>query len=267
MAPKTTRGGRGARGIVLSPVAADASDNDNKSRVESEDDGEDEKELEDDPTSVDEEDGDDGELEEEDEEDEGGDTTRINVTTLQDEEDEGQSVRGRAILCVEDAYAIQDMELEEDGDPEDDELSNESEPPAQIASGSRLKIKLKLPIVPASSTSNTATPVPEEYRQVSPSKRTSGRSRKVVGIYLSSSISQFMNNCSFPEYLESSEDEVSDDDMSISEESTQASPNKRLTSRQAALANAGDTTHVSLSMSTIKSFHKRVHCCSCLLSG
>ena len=64
MAPKSTRGGRGTRGIVLSP-ADDASDDDNKPTVESEDDGEDEKELEDDRDSVDEEEGEPDEEEDE----------------------------------------------------------------------------------------------------------------------------------------------------------------------------------------------------------
>ncbi|KAF9035003.1 hypothetical protein BDZ89DRAFT_1011776 [Hymenopellis radicata] len=174
---------------------SDVSDNDNEPIVESEEEDSPEEE----------------EPEPEDGEEEEG-TARVNVTVLPDEE-EAQS----------------DMDIEEE-DAEDDELSNESSSQAQ-PSGSRLKIKLKLPVVPASSTSNTATPVPEEFRQVNPSKRSSGRTRRVVAAY-----------------LESSEDEVSDEDMSISEEeSTQASPNKRLTSRQAALANAVEPpSHVSL---------------------
>lgn len=54
----------------------------------------------------------------------------------------------------------------------------------------RLKIKLKLPIVPASSTSNTATPVPEEQK-VTPSRRAVAKRsaavrgrRRIQGIFL-----------------------------------------------------------------------------------
>ncbi|PBK97030.1 hypothetical protein ARMGADRAFT_1010544 [Armillaria gallica] len=155
-----------------------------------------------------------------------------------EEEDEDDQV-GVTVLDEEDAQSNDDDAVVEE---EDDQLSYTSSQPAQ---SSRLKIKLKLPTVP-SSTSNTATPAPEEYQR--PPKRASARTRRIVP----------------DSYLESSEDDDNNDDdedersMSPESESTpQASPSKkRLTSRQAVLANVVDSSHVSLDRETAVSVGK-----------
>ncbi|KAG7447935.1 uncharacterized protein BT62DRAFT_1074469 [Guyanagaster necrorhizus] len=154
-----------------------------------------------------------------------------------EEEDEDDQV-GVTVLDEDVQSNDDDVIVEEE---EDDQLSNTSSQPAQ---SSRLKIKLKLPTVP-SSTSNTATPAPEEYHH--PPKRSSARTRRIVP----------------DSYLESSEDEDNNDDddersMSPESESTpQVIPSKkRLTSRQAVLANVVDSSHVSLDGDTAISVGK-----------
>lgn len=69
-------------------------------------------------------------------------------------------------------------------------VDSEDEEVAQSPLKPRLKIKLKLPTIPASSTSNTATPVPEEEK-VTPGRRTVAKRsaavrgrRRIQGILL-----------------------------------------------------------------------------------
>ncbi|KAK0196950.1 hypothetical protein F5146DRAFT_1129747 [Armillaria mellea] len=140
-----------------------------------------------------------------------------------EEEDEDDHA-GVTVLDEEDAQSNEDDVIVEE---EDDQLSYTSSQPAQ---SSRLKIKLKLPTVP-SSTSNYGD---------------TGTGR------IPASTQEGL--CSYKEDSTSSEgDDNNDDDddersMSPESESTpQASPSKkRLTSRQAVLANVVDSSHVSL---------------------
>ncbi|KAJ3978910.1 hypothetical protein F5890DRAFT_1589536 [Lentinula detonsa] len=175
---------------------------------------------------------------------------------VESEEEEEMSVS-------EEADAGGDGDGDEEGDIDvEGELSevqrvdSEDDDVLQSPLKPRLKIKLKLPIVPASSTSNTATPVPEEQKMTPGRRAVAKRSAAVRGrrrIQDIESSSEIESEDGESELVEEEEDD-DDEDVSVGVDNTSTttrtaqpgSKSRSMTTRQAVLASVVDSSHIAL---------------------
>jgi Ino eighty subunit 2 len=162
---------------------------------------------------------------------------------LDDEEPQDDDEDMVRILFLATWHALLTPGPEQDTRKDDGAVSDASNSPLPKLKQPRLKIKLKLPALPASSAS--VTPVPEEIRKAG----SRGKRRRPAPGYSFSSF--LLPSGSFVliglfATLDYAEDDDDDFDDEMMPSSTATSSKGRLTSRQAVLANVVDATHVTL---------------------